>query len=292
MKKWILALTLASGVLVLGACSQSGSDTVAQSSAGNITKDDLYNAMKAKYGQQALQQLVFEKVLSKKYKVTDKEINAKVADLKNQLGSNFDAALAQYGYKNETDLKNQMKLGMLQEKAAMKYVTVSDQELKDAYAKYEPQIRARHILVADEKTALDVEKQLAAGAKFEDLAKKYSTDPGSKDKGGDLGWFGTGVMDPAFEKAAYALKLNQISQPIKTQYGYHIIQKTGEKEKKPLAQMKSQLEDQIKSSKLTNDIVNSTMQKELKAANVKIDDKDLKDALNPQTPPPAAAPQQ
>ncbi|MDP4083941.1 MAG: peptidylprolyl isomerase [Bacillota bacterium] len=283
MKKWILALTIASGVLVLGACSQSSSDTVVQSKAGNITKDELYNAMKAKYGKQALQELVYEKVLSKKYTVTDKELNAKVADLKNQLGSNFNAALAQYGYKDENDLKKQMKLGMLQEKAAMKNVTVTDKELKDAYAKFQPQIRASHILVADLKTAQDIENQLKSGAKFEDLAKKYSTDPGSKDKGGDLGWFGTGVMDPAFEKAAYALKLNEISQPVKTQYGYHIIQKTGEKQKQSLAQMKSQLEEQVKSSKLTNDVVNSTMQKELKDAGVKIDDKDLKDALNPQT---------
>lgn len=107
MKKWILALTLAGSLLTLGACSQngSGSATVAESKAGNITQEELYNAMKDKIGVQALQQLLYEKVLSKKYTVTDKELNAKINDLKKQLGSNFDAALAQYGYKNEDDLK-------------------------------------------------------------------------------------------------------------------------------------------------------------------------------------------
>jgi foldase protein PrsA len=288
MKKWILAITLASGVLVLGACSQNASNTVVQSKAGDITKDDLYNAMKAKYGKKALQELVYEKVLSKKYSVTDKELNARVDQLKNQLGSNFDAALAQYGYKDENDLKENLKLGMLQEKAAMKNVTATDKELKDYYNNYKPQIKARHILVADVKTANEVEQKLKAGEKFEDLAKKYSKDTGTAQNGGDLGYFGTGQMDPAFEKAAYALKLNEISQPVKSQYGYHIIQKTGEKQKESFDKMKKDIEYQVKSAKLSNDIINATMQKELKSANVKIDDKDLKDALTPQTAPTQA----
>lgn len=280
MKKWMLALTLTSGVLVLSACSGS-SDNVAQSSAGNVTKDELYTMMKDKIGTQALQQLVYEKVLSKKYNVTDKELNAKVDDLKKNLGSNFQAALAQYGYKNESDLKETMKVGMMQEKAAMQDIKVTDKELKDYYNNYQPDIKARHILVADEATANDIKKQLDAGAKFEDLAKKYSTDTATKDNGGDLGWFGTGKMDPDFEKAAFALKVNEISAPVKSQYGYHIIQKTGEKKKKSYSAMKNDIIKAVKESKLTNDVINKRMEKELKAADVKVDDKDLKDALNP-----------
>lgn len=282
MKKWMLALALASGVLALSACSQGSSDKVVESKVGNVTKDELYNAMKDKAGQQALQQLVYEKVLSKKYPVTDKELNDKVAQLKKDLGSNFQAALAQYGYKDEADLKKTMKIGMMQEKAALKEVKATDKELKDYYDKYQPDIKARHILVADEATANEVKQKLDAGEKFEDLAKKYSKDTGTAQNGGDLGWFGTGKMDPAFEKVAFALKMNEISTPVKSQYGYHIIQKTGEKKKKTYAQMKKEIEYNVKSAKLTNDIINKVMQKELKAANVKIDDKDLKDALNPQ----------
>ena len=119
MKKWILALTLAGGVIALSACNQSGGSTVAESNAGDITQDELYEAMKEKYGAQALQQLVYEKVLSKKYKVTDKELDAKIDELKEQLGENFEAALAQYGYANEEDFKETMKLGMMQEKAGI-----------------------------------------------------------------------------------------------------------------------------------------------------------------------------
>ncbi|MED4227621.1 peptidylprolyl isomerase [Neobacillus cucumis] len=286
MKKWILALTVATSVLALSACNQSSSNTVAESKVGNITQEDLYNAMKDKYGSQALQQLVYEKVLSKKYKVTDAEVTAKVNELKDQLGTNFEATLAQYGYKDEADLKKTMKLGMLQEKAAIKDVKVTDKELKDYYASYQPDMKVRHILVKDEKTALDVKKQLDGGAKFEDLAKKYSTDTASAQNGGDLGTItntNKDQYDATFIKAAYALKVNEISAPVKTQFGYHIIQVTEKKAKKSYNDMKSDIEYQVKSSKLTSDDINKAMQNELKAANVKIDDKDLKDALSTST---------
>lgn len=289
MKKWILALTLAGGVLALSACNQS-SDTVAESKVGNVTQEDLYNTMKEKYGEQALQQLVYEKVLSKKYKVTDKELNDKIAALKEQLGTNFESTLAQYGYKSEDDLKKTMKLGMLQEKAAMKDVKVTDKELKDYYDNYKPDMKVRHILVADEKTANEVKKKLDDGAKFEDVAKEYSTDTASAQNGGDLGTINNanaGQFDADFMKATNALKVNEISAPVKTQFGYHIIQVTDKKEKKSYDQMKDQIEYEVKSSKLTSEDINAAMQRELKAANVKVNDKDLKDALKPQPAAPA-----
>ncbi|WP_066068338.1 peptidylprolyl isomerase [Neobacillus soli] len=290
MKKWILALTLAGGVLALGACNQSSSDTVAESKAGNVTQEELYKAMKDKIGDQSLQQLVYEKVLSKKYNVTDKELNAKIDQLKADLGTNFESTLAQYGYKSEADLKKTMKLGMMQEKAAMKGVTATDKELKDYYDNFQPAIKARHILVKDEATAKDVKKKLDGGAKFDEVAKKYSTDTASAKNGGDLGTINNTnkeQFDKDFIAAAYALKVNEISAPVKTQFGYHIIQVTEKQEKKPYAEMKKEIEYQVKSSKLTSEDISKAMQSELKAANVKISDKDLKDALKPQPAAPA-----
>jgi len=180
MKKWIIALTLTGSVLTLGACN-AGSDTVAESKAGDVTQEELYNTMKDKIGDQALQQLMYEKVLSKKYKVTDEELNKKIDELKAQLGENFEATLTQYGYKDENDLKETMKLGMLQEKAAMKDIKVTDKELKEYYDNYKTDIKVRHILVDDEAKANEVKQKLDAGGKFEDLAKEYSTDTGTKD---------------------------------------------------------------------------------------------------------------
>jgi foldase protein PrsA len=284
MKKWMLALTLAGGVIALSACNQSGS-TVAESSAGDVTQDELYEAMKEKVGAQALQQLVYEKVLSEKYEVTEKELDAKVAELKEQLGENFEAALAQYGYADEDAFKETMKLGMMQEKAAMKSIKVTDKEVKEYYDNYKPEIKARHILVADEKTALEVKSKLDAGEKFEDVSNTYSTDEAAKAAGGDLGWFGPGAMDPVFEEAAYALKKDEISAPVKTSFGYHVIQLTDKKEKKSFEEMKEQMEKELKSSKLTTEKINEIMQKEIKDAKVKISDKDLENALDPQTAP-------
>jgi len=86
------------------------------------------------------------------------------------------------------------------------------------------QIHAEHILIKDENQAKDVLAQVKKGEKsFEDLAKQYSEDTGSKDSGGDLGWFGRGTMVKEFEDAAFVLQKDQVSELVKSEFGYHII---------------------------------------------------------------------
>lgn len=85
-------------------------------------------------------------------------------------------------------------------------------------------IKARHILVEQEFEASDLVKKLQEGAKFEDLAQKFSKCP-SRARGGDLGEFGKGRMVPSFEEAAFALQVNEVSNPVRTQFGYHLIQR-------------------------------------------------------------------
>lgn len=85
-------------------------------------------------------------------------------------------------------------------------------------------VTAQHILVNQEYEAKDIQKKLAEGVSFEDLARDYSTCPSGKD-GGMLGEFGKGMMVPAFEKAAFALMPGEVSQPVRTQFGFHLIKR-------------------------------------------------------------------
>ncbi len=85
-------------------------------------------------------------------------------------------------------------------------------------------IKARHILVKEEFEAKDLVKSLGEGKTFQDLAKSFSQCPSSKE-GGDLGEFGRGSMVAPFEEAAFALKVGEVSGPVRTQFGYHLIQR-------------------------------------------------------------------
>jgi foldase protein PrsA len=131
----------------------------------------------------------------------------------------------------ETQLRNQALREMI-----VGAVVPTDDELLSYFesniAQYdvEEQVRASHILVADEETALEVREQLLAGEDFGELASRYSTDEATKDNGGDLGWFGRGQMVPEFEEAAFALDVGEISEPVETDYGWHIIEVTDRKE--------------------------------------------------------------
>ncbi|NLN97674.1 MAG: foldase [Eubacteriaceae bacterium] len=119
----------------------------------------------------------------------------------------------------------------------MKNVTIDDQEVKDFYDKHPeqmmsaPNIRASHILVPAEQQAIDIIAEIKAGDKtFEEAAKAYSTCP-SKEKGGDLSFFHKGRMVPAFEEAAFAMEVGQISDaPVQSEFGYHIIKVTDTKD--------------------------------------------------------------
>ena len=273
MKKAMLALA-ATSVIALSACGTSSSDKIVTSKAGDITKEEFYEQMKnSQTGKQTLNNMVMEKVLIKNYKVDDKEVDKKFDEMKKQLGDQFDTLLKQQGLKEET-VKNGVRASLAQEKAIEK--TITDKELKDYY---KPEIKASHILVKDEATAKKVKEELGQGKSFEELAKQYSEDTGSKEKGGDLGFFGPGKMVKEFEDAAYKLKKDEVSEPVKSQFGYHIIKVTDIKEpEKSFEQSKADIKKEIVQKKMQDgQFMNDLMMKEIKKADVKVDDKDLKD---------------
>ena len=104
---------------------------------------------------------------------------------------------------------------------------------KIAQLKPEEEIEARHILVDSEEKAKELHAKIVAGADFAQLAKENSTDTGSKDQGGVLGYFGHGQMVPEFEAAAFKLEKGQVSEPVHTNFGWHIIKVDDRRKKEP-----------------------------------------------------------
>ena len=275
MKKWILPVALTASLVGLTACSDSGDETtVVETKVGNITKEEFYDAMKDTAGSQVLQNLVYEKVLSDKYETTDEELDKELESFKEQVGDQYDLYVAQYG--NEAALKDALKLNLLQKKALTEDIEVTDEEIKEYYDNL-GQVQARHILVEDEATAKEVKKKLDEGADFAELATEYSKDEGSAANGGDLGWFGKGDMVPEFEKAAFSLKKGEISDPVKSEHGYHIIEVTDVEEVEPLEEIKDEVTFEVKASKIDPATAQKVLDKAVKDADVKINDKDLKD---------------
>lgn len=157
------------------------------------------------------------------------------------------------------EIKPMIYAQILQEKATGGQVT--DAEVKAKYEEMKKQMSSQkqyevsHILVKDEKTANDIEAQLKKGANFADLAKKYSIDPGTKDKGGDLGWSDGSNYVPVFTAAIVKLQKGQYTTtPVKSQFGYHIIKlndvKTGNATAiPPFDKAKDQIKQQLQMEK-------------------------------------------
>lgn len=282
MKKWMIAVSATASLLALSACNNTASDdsaVIAETSAGNITEAELYEAMKERFGEEILRELVLEKVLSEKYDVTDEEVQERLEELKVQLGPQFDMAMAQSGFKNEDQLAKTLRLSMLQEKATMEKVEITEEEIQSHYDAMKPEIRASHILVEDQETAQEVKRKLDEGADFAELATEYSTDPGSAQNGGDLEWFGSGVMLPEFEEAAYSLEIDEISEPVESMYGFHIIKVTDKREKPPLEEIKEQVEQEVTQGKLEQEDAGGILEAELDAANINVKDSSLKNTF-------------
>lgn len=156
-------------------------------------------------------------------------------------------------------------------------VTVKDDELQAAYEKetanLAEQRRAAHILIevndkvteAQAKAKIeDIQARLAKGEKFEALAKEFSQDPGSANNGGDLGFAGPGVYDPDFETALYGLKQDQVSTPVRTTFGWHLIKLLGVEapEVPSFASLKDKLTRELKAQQVEQRFVEATKQLE------------------------------
>lgn len=254
MKKLILTLLIASAFLL--ACTKGGeqktssSPVVATVGSSTITQEDVNREVKGLpqqirgmfAGQEGIERFVEELV--------KKELLFQEGKKK---GLDSDVAYL----KRVEDFKKITLVRTLLEKEIEEKAKVNDKDVKDYYETHKNefvannQIKASHILVKTEEEANKIAEELKKGGNFSKLAKEKSLDSGSAKNGGDLGTFSRGQMVPEFEAVAFNLKKGEISNPVKTQYGYHIIKVTDRKEGTalPFEKVKDMLTQKVTSEK-------------------------------------------
>lgn len=271
-RKWTFyaAALLACALLLFLFAKKPFFDTevVAAVNGQNISKEELYQAMEKQVGKQSLDNLITAKLIEQQaikanVTVSDKDISDEVEKILKSFPSEeqFNSMLAQYNM-TLVDLKDQLKTQLQIKKIFDPKIKITDEEMKkyftdnkDKYSVPE-QVRASHILVNTKEEADQILGELKNGADFTKLAKAKSQDPGSKDQGGDLGFFPRGKMAPEFEQAAFALNKGELSGVVKTQFGYHIIKVV---DKKPavvptFAEKKEEVRDQLLNDKLKEQV--------------------------------------
>lgn len=276
MKKTIYYLVCASLILlVLTGCGKipklkDGSELIIELDGLKMTTEEFYEKLKDSYGTYALINSIDELLLNKVYETDDDlktEIEAQITTMKNQFGSDFEDAISYYyGVSTEKELYDYIEVSFKREYAINDYAEtlIDDEDIEEYYnEKSVGDIKASHILIKSEatddmtdeekeeaeeealKTAKEIIKKLDDGEKFEDLAKEYSDDSSASD-GGNLGYFNRGEMVSEFEDAAIELEVGEYTEtPVKTQFGYHIILKTDQKEKPELSEIKDDIKQTL-----------------------------------------------
>ncbi|HWI60340.1 MAG TPA: peptidylprolyl isomerase [Symbiobacteriaceae bacterium] len=211
--------------------------TVGEVNGAKITKTDLYNRMVTESGAKVMDDIIREKLVNQeaekqKVSVTPAEIDSEISKIKERLGG--EAAFTQALEQNNitmAQLREYQDFRLKATKILKKDITFQDADVKAFFEENKAQfdkreVTARHILVATEEEAKAVKAELDKGADFAKLAKEKSTEPAAKESGGDLGTFGPGKMVPDFDKVVFAMKKGEISQPFKTDFGWHVAQVT------------------------------------------------------------------
>ncbi len=198
-----------------------------------ITRKDFLEKLESQAGMAVLSEMINNSLVAQEaakagVEVTQERLDEEMAKIKENLGDQFEYTLSMYGMTEES-LKTTLYQNLLAYEISTKDIVVTDEQIatdyetnKDYYL--EPaQVKASHILVRTKEEAQAVLDELKKGADFVELAKARSIDTGTAENGGDLGYFGSGAMVEAFEKAAFALAPGQLSGIVETEFGFHVI---------------------------------------------------------------------
>ncbi len=261
----IIGAVAASALFLLLNFNQN--DQVASVNGTEISKDELYAEMLKASGNETLDLMISDEIIRQETEkegidVTDEEIAAEIAVYEEQYGGadQLEAALAESGMTIE-DLEEEVKTYVQIEKLIGPNIEITDEQITAYFEENKEslgqsaKVEASHILTATKEEAEELKAQLEDGGDFAELAKEHSTDTASAENGGQLGTFGTGEMAPEFEEAAFAMDVDGISEPVETEFGFHIIKVTDktEAEEATLENSKEQIKEQLFEEQLNSE---------------------------------------
>ncbi|HTV75237.1 MAG TPA: peptidylprolyl isomerase [Candidatus Acidoferrales bacterium] len=290
----------------IAGCSSASSSTggnVASVNGQDITRDAFISKLEGtQQAKNVLNQMVQSTLIDQYAKdnniqIPDSAVQAEEDKIRARYpNGQFEMLLKQQNL-TEDDVKNILREQLVLEKAVSGDVHVSDADVKSYIDKNHAtldkpeQVDARHILVADLPTAQQVEAKLKAGGNFADLAKQYSTDPSTKDKGGELGYFSRGQMVPQFEAAAFSQPIGVVGPPVKSPFGYHIIEVEGRKPgtTATFANSADTVRETLRQQQ-EQQLIPTFLQGLRAKANIQIFDAELQGAIPPATTPAPTVP--
>lgn len=259
---------------------KNGAKVAVSVDSGKFTASEYYDEIKTD-NISKLVNMIDKSIFEKKYKKSNEEdeaVKKQINQIKQYYGkdeSTYKNVLQSYfGVESESELEDSIRLEYKKNLAVKDYIkkNIKDDEIQKYYNENTyGQVKASHILISskvkdnatdEEKTKAEnkakkkaekIIKQLNEGADFKELAKKYSNDDATASNGGDLGYFNLDDMTEEFSNAVKKLNKDEYTkEPVKTTYGYHIILKTGEKDKPKLKKVKSDIIDKLTEQKLNN----------------------------------------
>ncbi|WP_416150717.1 peptidylprolyl isomerase [Salipaludibacillus sp. HK11] len=238
--KTVLTLVSVLAVIAIGSLLflANQQTTIASVDGEKITEEELKEFLIDSYGTQATEALVMNRVIEleadeKDIVVTEEEIETELAKYIDQSGGEeaFLNAIESNGLTMES-LEKEINMYLKSEKLMADWLDFSDEDLESYFEEnrslfdVEEQVEASHILVESLETAEEVIEKINDGEEFSELALEYSTDVSNSATGGELGYFARNAMVPEFEEVAFQMEVEEISDPVETEYGFHIIKVT------------------------------------------------------------------